>query len=137
MKILGIDYGQKRIGLAMTQGSMAFPYKTLYKTTRDKMFAELLDIITKENIETIVLGWPRDLRNEETLTTKQVQNFHQSLMRRTSVPIYLVNEALTSVEARHRLHAAGIPAHKQKNILDQMAAVCILETYLQNPCPGA
>ncbi|NLV96246.1 MAG: Holliday junction resolvase RuvX [Desulfovibrionales bacterium] len=136
MKLLGIDYGQKRIGLAITQGKMAFPFKTLYKTTREKMFDELLNIITAEHIETIVLGWPQDLQGETTLTTRQVANFQQSLARRTSVPIVLINEALTSVEARQRLHEAGVSTRKHKDILDQMAAVCILESYLQNPCPG-
>lgn len=137
MKILGIDYGQKRIGLAIAIGAMAFPYKTMLKSTREKMFTELLDIITQENIEAIVLGLPYDLDGAQTLTTRQVKNFQHSLARRTTVPIYLVNEALTSMDARQRLQAAGVSTRKQKPILDQMAAVCILETYLQNPEPGS
>lgn len=132
MKILGIDYGQKRIGLAMACGDMAFPYKTLVKTTRDKMFADLLAVIESEKVEAIVLGLPLDLHDAETLTTAQVRNFHSSLARRISLPIHLVNEVLTSFDARQRLHEAGVPAHKQKSMLDQMAAVCILETYLRN-----
>jgi putative Holliday junction resolvase len=132
MKILGIDYGQKRIGLAMAHGDMAFPYKTLLKTTRDKMFADLLEVIATENVAAVVLGLPLDLQDAETMTTRQVRNFRDSLARRTTVPIYLVNEVLTSFDARERLREAGVPAHKQKNMLDQMAAVCILETYLRN-----
>ena len=132
MKILGIDYGLKRVGLAMAQNAMAFPFKTLEKSTRDKLFAELLTIIEGERVEAIVLGLPLDMNGEETLTTRQVINFRDSLARRTTLPIHLVNEALTSFDARERLREAGVPQRRHKEMLDQMAAVCILETYLEN-----
>jgi putative Holliday junction resolvase len=132
MKLLGIDYGQKRIGLAIAQGGMAFPLKTLAKGTRDKLFADLLDVIKAEGVEAVVLGLPLDMEGKETLTTRQVLNFRDSLARRTDLPIHLVNEALTSFDARERLREAGVPARRQAEMLDQMAAVCILETYLGN-----
>ncbi|ACU89881.1 Holliday junction resolvase RuvX [Desulfomicrobium baculatum] len=132
MKILGIDYGQKRIGLAMARQGMAFPFKTLDKSTRDKLFADLMSIIESEGVEAIVLGLPLDMNGDETLTTRQVLNFRDSLARRTELPIHLVNEALTSFDARQRLREAGVPERKHKEMLDQMAAVCILETYLEN-----
>lgn len=132
MKILGIDYGQKRIGLAMAQGSMAFPFKTLEKSTRDRLFADLMAIIEGEGVEAIVLGLPLDMEGAETLTTRQTLNFRDSLARRTSLPIHLVNEALTSFDARERLREAGVPQRRHREMLDQMAAVCILETYLRN-----
>lgn len=132
MKILGIDYGQKRIGLAMAQGSMAFPFKTLEKSTRDRLFADLMAIIEGEGVEAIVLGLPLDMEGAETLTTRQTLNFRDSLTRRTSLPIHLVNEALTSFDARERLREAGVPQRRHREMLDQMAAVCILETYLRN-----
>ena len=130
MKLLGIDYGQKRVGLAMAQAGLAFPFKTLVKTSKDKLLAELVDIITAQEINAVVLGLPLDLEGQETLTTRQVRNFQTSLARRTTVPIHLVNEALTSFEASQRLDQAGIPRHKQIAMQDQMAAVCILETFL-------
>lgn len=132
MKLLGIDYGQKRIGLAVASGGLAFPLKTLPKGTRDKLFADLLEVIASERAEAIVLGLPLDLHGKETLTTRQVLNFRDSLARRTTLPIHLVNEALTSFDARERLREAGVPARRQGEMLDQMAAVCILETYLGN-----
>jgi putative Holliday junction resolvase len=132
MKILGIDYGQKRIGLAMAQGTMAFPFRTLEKSTRDKLFADLLAIIESEGVQAIVLGLPLDMEGAETLTTRQTLNFRDSLARRTNLSIHLVNEALTSFDARERLREAGVPQHRHKEMLDQMAAVCILETYLRN-----
>lgn len=132
MKILGIDYGQKRIGLAMARQGMVFPFKTLDKSTRDKLFADLMSIIESEGVEAIVLGLPLDMNGDETLTTRQVLNFQGSLARRTELPIHLVNEALTSFDARQRLREAGVPERKHKEMLDQMAAVCILESYLEN-----
>ncbi len=132
MKLLGIDYGQKRIGLALAQGGMAFPLRTLVKTTRDRLFADLLAVIADEGVEAVVLGLPLDMEGKETLTTRQVLNFRDSLARRTDLPIHLVNEALTSFDARERLRQAGVPARRQAEMLDQMAAVCILETYLGN-----
>ena len=132
MKILGIDYGQKRIGLAMAQGTMAFPFKTLEKSTRDKLFADLMAIIENEGVQAIVLGLPLDIEGAETLTTRQTLKFRDSLARRTTLPIHLVNEALTSFDARQRLNEAGVPQRRHREMLDQMAAVCILETYLRN-----
>jgi putative Holliday junction resolvase len=116
MKLLGIDYGQKRIGLAIAQSGMAFPLKTLAKTTRDKLFADLLAVIEAEGAEAVVLGLPLDMEGKETLTTRQVLNFRDSLARRTDLPI----------------HQAGVPARRHAEMLDQMAAVCILEIYLEN-----
>lgn len=129
MKLLGIDYGQKRIGLAISQGGMAFPFKTLVKSTKDRLFAELLEIIRREGVDAIVLGLPLDLDGQETLTTRQVRNFQASLARRVDLPIHMVNEALTSFEAAERLRQAGVPERKQAAMLDQMAAVCILEIF--------
>jgi putative Holliday junction resolvase len=132
MKLLGIDFGQKRIGLAVALGGMAFPLRTLVKSSRDKLFSDLLGIIEREGVEGIVLGLPLDMDGAQTLTTRQVLNFRDSLARRTKLPIHLVNEALTSFDARDRLREAGVPERKQKEMLDQMAAVCILEIYLGN-----
>jgi putative Holliday junction resolvase len=131
MKLLGIDYGQKRVGLAISSGTLVFPYKTLVRTTRDKLFADLLDICDAENVTDIVLGLPLYLDGEESLTTRQVRNFRASLARRTDRPIHLVNEVLTSFDARSRLREAGVSARKSDGLLDQMAAVCILETFLR------
>jgi putative Holliday junction resolvase len=132
MKILGIDYGQKRIGLAMARNGMVFPLKTLVKDTRDRLFADLVGIIEGEGVDAIVLGLPLDMAGAKTLTTRQVLNFRDSLARRMQLPIHLVNEALTSFDARQRLREAGVPERRHKEMLDQMAAVCILETYLGN-----
>jgi len=132
MRILGIDYGTKRVGLAVTDPAetLALPYATLEKTTRDKLFSELFAIIEKEGVEKIVLGLPLTLDGGESLTTRQVKNFAKRLERRFDGPVVLVDERLSSHAAKADLDAAGVKKKRQKAVLDQQAAVRILETYL-------
>lgn len=132
MRYLGIDFGLKRIGLAITDqgGKLAFPYKTIYKKDRNSFFAELLRVLEKEGIKAIVVGLPRDLEGKDTLSTRQVENFIQRLKRRTSLPVFTWDESLSSEEARQRLIETRVPKEKIQSILDQESAVIILERFL-------
>ena len=132
MRVLGIDYGTRRIGLAVTDPgeTMAFPYATLEKTTRDRLFFELSAIIEREGVEKLVLGLPLSLDGRETLTTRQVKNFADRLRRKFERPVILVDESLSTWAAEADLEAAGVKKKRRKAVLDQQAAVRILETYL-------
>ncbi|MFP4455657.1 MAG: Holliday junction resolvase RuvX [Desulfonatronovibrio sp.] len=132
MRYLGIDFGIKRVGLAVssTGSKMAFPLKTIFRTTRQALFEELVDLIGKEKIEAVVLGMPLGPEGEETYTARQAANFKKSLERRTHVPVYTVNEAYTSCEAQAVIKKQNLKPGRQKKILDQVAAVLILETFL-------
>lgn len=132
MKALGIDFGTKRVGLAITdpERMFAFPYKVMERTTRDAMFSELLGIIENEKIADIVIGLPISLDGEDTLTTRQVRNFAASLQRRVDLPIHLVDERLSSIAAEEELKEAGLWDRKRKKNLDSQAAKVILETWL-------
>jgi len=132
MRYLGIDFGLKRVGLAVTDpaGKLAFPLKTIYRTTRARFFEELLRIIETEGVQAIVLGMPLALEGGGTLTARQVENFRQSLMRSSGLPVHLVNEALTSFEGKNILRQHKVLGQKQRQALDQLAAVLILETFL-------
>ena len=132
MRYLGIDFGLKRVGLALTDpaGTMAFPHRTLVRTTRKQFFEDLLGVIETEKVEGVVLGLPLGLDGQETDTTRQVINFKNSLARRTPLPIFMVNEALSSFEAEQALSRVGMKKKKQKPVLDQVAAVIILESFL-------
>ncbi len=132
MKYLGIDFGIKRVGLAVSdeKGKMVFPLKTIHRSTRENLFLELLNIIQERGIEAIVLGLPLGPDGEKSLPCRQAENFMQSLDRRTDLPIYTVNEAYTSMEAEDILNRCGIRVEKQKESLDQAAAVIILESFL-------
>ncbi len=136
MRTLGIDFGLKRVGLALSdpRGSMAFPYRTIERTTRDALFAEILAILDKEAVEAVVVGLPLLLDGGESMTTRQARNFAASLGRRTDLPIALMDERLSSEAASEDLALAGITHGKRKKaVLDQQAAVRILQTWLDNP----
>ena len=128
MKYLAIDYGQKRTGIAVsdTGGSMAFPRKTILMRTRAAFFEELLALIEAEATDAIVIGLPINLDGEESLTTRQVRNFSKSLARRTTLPLFWMEEALSSYEAERDLRDAGRSAAQGRAVLDQQAAVRIL-----------
>ncbi len=133
MRVLGIDYGMKRVGLALSDGLglLAHPYATLERTTREQLFADLLAIVAKEGVQTIVLGLPQALNGQDTETTRQVRNFSESLRRRTGVPVVFQNEAFSSLEAERNLRDGGHRGRKIKAVLDQQAAVVILNDYLE------
>ena len=134
MRALGIDFGLKRVGLAVSDstGTLASPYKTIVRTTRDRLFDELLQIMEKESIEAVVVGLPLSLEGKDTLTTRQARNFAQSLGRRTALPIHLMDERLSSAEAEHELNDADLRGAKRKTALDSQAAVVILRSWLDS-----
>ncbi|WP_291319732.1 Holliday junction resolvase RuvX [Desulfonatronospira sp.] len=133
MKYLGIDFGIKRVGLAVSDetGKMVFPLKTIHRSTRENLFLELLNIVEQKGIEAIVLGLPLRPDGEKSLTCRQAENFMHSLGRRTSLPIYTVNEAYTSLEAEDILSRQDVKGERQKESLDQAAAMIILESFLE------
>ncbi|MEF2145310.1 MAG: Holliday junction resolvase RuvX [Desulfovibrionaceae bacterium] len=132
MRVLGIDFGLKRVGLAVTDpgGSMAFPRPAITRGTRDELFSALLRVIETEDVERIVVGLPLAMDGSETETTRQARNFAERLARRTPLPIEFMDERLTSVEAESRLKEAGLCGKKRKSQLDSQAAVIILEAWL-------
>lgn len=133
MRLLGVDFGTKRVGLALsdTLGLLAHPHATLVRTTRDKLFAELAEIIVREKVQAVVLGLPLSLDGQETETTRQVRNFAAGLARRIDVPIHFQNEALSSKTAEDQLRLSGRRGLKKLAVLDQQAAVIILTDYLE------
>lgn len=134
MKYLGIDYGQKRTGIAVTDpaGGMAFPRRTLLMRGKDLFFAELLELAGEEKAEAFVVGLPLRQDGSDSETTRQVRNMVARLRRRTELPVYLVPETLSSWDAETRLRAAGKRGNDLREALDQAAAVAILETFIQD-----
>ncbi len=132
MTILSIDFGVKRLGLAVSnpENTMAFPLCTIERTTRDALFEQLLALLEEKAVERIVIGLPKHLDGSDSLTTRQVRNFAASLARRTDIPFEFMDEALSSAQAEALLDTAGVRGQKRKRVLDQQAAVLILESYL-------
>ena len=138
MRVLAVDFGLKRMGLALSDpgGAMAFPYKTVIRTQkggRDALFAELLDIIARESVQLVVVGWPAPAEGRDSATARQAENFAESLARRVGVSVALIDETLSSQEALSVLREAGVKASRRKAVLDQQAAVLILRSFLDAP----
>jgi putative Holliday junction resolvase len=131
MKYLGIDFGEKRTGIAAsdTGGSMAFARTTLRKTTRDAFWNDMLRIIDEERAEALVVGMPRTRDGRDSLIVRRVRNFIASLKRRCPLPLYVMDETLSSFDAETRLRDAG----KSASGLDGAAAATILESFLRLP----
>lgn len=135
MKYLAIDYGQKRTGLAVSdpEGRMAFPRITLTMRGKDAFFADLFAQAEADGIQAFVVGLPLRTNNEDSETTRQVRNMAARLMRRTDLPVYFMPETLSSHEAEERLRDAGRKRASRQAVLDQAAAVAILESFLALP----
>lgn len=135
MKYLAIDYGIKRVGIAVSDmdGSFAFPRCTLKRETKAAFWEEFLNLLEKEQPGAIVIGLPFHVDGTECTTTRQVRNFAESLKRRTDLPLYWMNEVLSSNDAEQRLYEQGLGFAKVKEIVDQHAAAVILESFLAQP----
>lgn len=135
MKYLAIDYGLKRTGLALSDptGVFVYPFSTIKMQGKDAFFEELFDISLTERVEAFIVGLPLRLDGSESETTRIVRNFSQRLRRRTSLPIYLMEEALSSYEAESTLRKSGMRGKKLAQVIDQQAAVAILQSFLNLP----
>ncbi len=132
MKYLAIDFGIKRLGLAFSSPDEihAFPLCTYKRTSREEMFNFVLQLEIKEAINAYVIGLPLTMQEEESATSAQVRNFASSLKRRTKLPIYIIDEKLSSFEAEDYLQHINIKEHKK--IIDQVAAMRILHSFLSH-----
>ncbi len=132
MKILGIDYGTKKCGLAVadTELGMVFARTVLPRKDNESLYTTIARMVEEESIAEIVVGLPVDMYGEETLITRQAKNFGTRLAARLNLPVNFCDERLSSVEAQERLREAGFSAKKTKKNLDAEAAAIILRTYL-------
>ena len=120
-KYLGIDWGQKRIGLALadSETKLATPFKVV------KNLSEVLDIIEKEGINEIILGLPLKMKNTKSETQAEFRNFKNNLKAKVNLPVLEVDERLSSKAAD-----ALSKDKKAKALRDALAAMLILQSYL-------
>ena len=140
MRALAIDFGRKRIGLALSDatGMLARPWKTLaargglQQTTTD-VLGEIEALRNEsDGLAAIVIGWPRRLSGEPTEETRRVEAFTGQLRMRVDVPVVLQDERLTSREAERLLAQREKDWRKRKPLLDAAAAAVILQDYLDS-----
>lgn len=131
MRILSIDYGEKRIGLAISDENEKLASRFL--TLENKSFKNLIDkikiIVEKESIRKIIIGIPVGLKGESA-QTKIIRGFSAKISQNIDMPIIEINEVFTSKMAEENLREAGIKSGEIKKIIDQEAARIILQDYL-------
>ena len=134
MRILGIDYGEARTGIAITDALniTAQGLETIYNNGSDKIILKRLDeILEKFEIDTIVVGKPINMNGTESERTIITEKFiHKLKCKYNKMKIETIDERLTTVAAHKTMNFLDVNKNKKKNLVDTISAVYILETYL-------
>jgi putative Holliday junction resolvase len=139
MRSLGIDFGEKRIGLAISDpsGRFALPLTTLERRNDRSALRQIAEIAREQGVGRLVLGEPVGLDGQRGENALRVRRFGERLAELTGLPLELVNEALTTVEAQERLREAGIDPRKEPARIDALAAQILLQEVLDREGQGA
>lgn len=135
MRILGIDYGDARIGIAITDllGITAQGLETIHHKGNDKIALKRIEeIIEQYEIDTIVIGMPLNMNGTKSERVEATEKFiHKLKCKFNTIKIERVDERLTTVEAHKTMNLLGINKYKKKDLVDTISAVYILETYMK------
>ena len=136
--ILAIDYGKKRLGLALSDelGITARPFGIWTRVNRRRDLARLHELVRQEAVRRIVVGLPLHLDGTPSEMSEEAKSFSARLEKAIGIPVALVDERLSSAEAAQNLSGAGVKARGQKAMIDAVAAQVILQSYfdqLSNP----
>jgi putative holliday junction resolvase len=140
VRVLGIDYGTRRIGLALSDATatLASPWRMMERPASE---AETLTVLiraieellaSEDGLEAIVVGWPRRLDGSATHQTPQVEKLARALEHQVPVPVILQDERLTSHEAESRLATRERDWRRRKKKLDAASAAVVLQDYLDH-----
>lgn len=132
---LAVDVGSVRIGVARCdpQGILATPVRTVSRKGPAEGLTELADLVREHGPIEVIVGLPRSLHGGEGSAAEGVRAYSERLSAAIHpVPVRLVDERLTTVSAHQALHAAGRSGRKHRSVVDQVAAVMILQTALDN-----
>ena len=137
-RILALDLGKRRIGLAISDplGITAQGLPNLERRNKRSDFAALETLIREREIGMILMGNPINMGGAEGRQSGWVREFAEELERRTHLPVKLWDERLTTVEAQRVLKSSGISSRKRADSVDRLAAVILLESYLDRTGPA-
>lgn len=137
-RILALDLGRKRIGLAMSDGLgiTAQGLSTLERRTMRADLGAIHHLAATGEVGAYLLGLPRSLRGEESRQAAWVRDFGERLKKRSRLPVLYWDERFTSVEAERVLRQEGGTRQSLKGKVDRLAAVLLLQSYLDAGCPG-
>ena len=135
MRIIGLDYGDSRIGVAVSDamGLTAQPVGTLSEKTWTKQLEKLEPIVREYGAEKFVLGMPRNMNGTIGPRGEITRKFAEALSARFGIPVVEWDERLSSVSAHRALSEGGMHGTKKKGKVDMLAAVFILQGYLDSP----
>ncbi len=139
MRVLGLDVGDRRIGVALSDslGLTAQPLTVLNRQDAARDVEAVRALVERHEVERVVVGLPLTLRGAQGPQAKKVASFADILRRRLSVPVQFVDERLTSVQGERALMAMGSSRRKRKQVIDQVAAQLILQQFLDTPHHGS
>jgi putative Holliday junction resolvase len=131
-RLMGLDVGDRRIGVAVSDplGLTAQPVLTLVRSNRRQDLKSLMRMIRKYGCREVVVGNPLYMSGDQSPQAAKAQGFAQMLREETGLPVHLWDERLTTTEAHRHLHAAGLAGSEHRAVVDQVAAVLILQGFL-------
>jgi len=134
-RVLGIDFGERRIGLAISDpsGTIAQPLPTMIRRAGKRPpVGPIADLIREQDVDTVVIGLPLDLSGDETQWTREVRAFGAKLAERTGAAVEFVDERMTSVRAERAVRELGLKRSDRhdKSRIDAAAAQLILQGFL-------
>ncbi len=133
-RILAIDYGQKRVGIAVTD-SLQLIANGLTTVSSDTIFAFISAYIDKETVDKIIVGLPKQMNNEASESMRFIAPFVTALQKKhPTIPVLMVDERFTSKLAQQTMLASGISKKKRqdKALVDQISATILLQSYLES-----
>ena len=133
-KILALDYGSKRIGVAVSDplGITAQPVTVIHRKGKKKDIPELLEIIKEREVDKIVIGLPLNMSGSKGTLYDEVKKFGTLLEKKSSLPVDYFDERLTTMQAEKVLISGDVSRNKRRKVIDKMAAVLILQNYLDS-----
>ena len=134
MRIIGLDYGEARIGVAVSDmlETIANPLDTISERDYEKQLEKVIEVVKRERAEKIVVGLPKRMDGTMGHRAEYTKAFAEELGKRCDLPICLFDERLSSSEAHRMLETGGVSGKKRKTKVDKIAAVLILQTYLDS-----
>lgn len=138
-RVLGLDVGSRRIGVAVSDplGITAQGLETLQRRNKRHDFQHLRNVIRQYEVKEIVVGLPLRMSGEEGTQADKMQEFAEELRRRFGLPVHLWDERLTSAEANRLLRETELSIEKRGKAVDRMAAVLILQGWMENRGVGS
>jgi putative holliday junction resolvase len=134
-RVLGVDVGTVRVGLALSDptGTLASPLETLRRAKDGSDLDRLAALVVEHEVAEVVVGEPRHLSGASGASAQDANAYSEALAGRIAdVPVYMIDERLSTVTAASHLREGGIDSRKQRPVIDQAAAVVILQQYLDS-----